>query len=226
MIHSATETLLLHEVAPRLRAAIPKTVPIVGPDDPEELVQDGLAIALHLQHSATKAGKNVSAGNLAFYTVLHLRQGRRSTGCKKNDVLHPAARLNGHARVQSLDEPINEGEHGEEPLTLQDCLAAPVDDPATIAARRLDWEMVFDSLDRSGKAILVALIEGRELTVLVRRLRRSRSAIQDRKVRLGRVIREHLGEDILAAVQSRPAWTSAIEAVRQRLACRAERRAA
>ena len=40
--------LLLHEVTPRLRAAIAKTVPMVGPDDPDELLQDGLAIAIGL----------------------------------------------------------------------------------------------------------------------------------------------------------------------------------
>ena len=60
-----TETLLLQEVAPRLRAAIPKTVPMVGPDDPEELLQDGLAIAIGLLQSAQRAGKKVSPGNIA-----------------------------------------------------------------------------------------------------------------------------------------------------------------
>jgi hypothetical protein len=104
-----------------------------------------------------------------------------------------------------LDRPICEVEHGEETLTLHDCLAAPVDDPATTAARRLDWRSVFGSLDRTTEAILVALAEGRELTLLVRKLRRSRSSLQDQKQRLGRLIREHLGEDILKQVQLEPA---------------------
>ena len=82
-----TETLLLQEVAPRLRAAIPKTVPMVGPDDPDELLQDGLAIAVGLLQSAQRAGKKVSAGNIAYYAILALRSGRRSTGVHKNDVL-------------------------------------------------------------------------------------------------------------------------------------------
>ncbi len=220
-----TETLLLHEVAPRLRAAIPKTIPIVGPDDPEELLQDGLAIALSLLQGTQRVGKKVSAGNIAYYVILALRSGRRSTGFKKNDVLHPAAQLSGHARLQSLDEPISDDEHGET-LTLHYCLAAPVDDPATTAARRLDWAAVIGSLDRTAKAILVALVEGRELTLLVSRLKRSRSALQDRKQRLGRLIREHLGEDILKQVQREPSWTNTLHAIRERLACRAERRAA
>ena len=199
-----TETLLLKEVAPRLLAAIPKTVPMVGPDDVDELVQDGVVIAIHLQRGARKVGKKVSAGNLAYYTILALRSGRRSTGFKKNDVLHPAAQINGRARLESMDEPIHQGDDGDE-LTLHDCLAGNTEDPATAAARRLDWQTVLDGLDRTAKAILLALVEGRELTLLVRRLKRSRSSLQTDKVRLGRLVREHLGADILVAVQSRPA---------------------
>lgn len=219
-----TETLLVQEVAPRLRAAIAKTVPVVGPDDPDELLQDGLALAIGLLQSTQRAGKKVSAGNIAYYVILALRSGRRSTGFKKNDVLHPAAQLNGHTRLQSLDEPISDDEHGET-LTLHDCLAAPVDDPATAATRRLDWAAVIGSLDRTAKAILIALLEGRELTLLVSRLKRSQSALQNRKQRLGQLIREHLGEDILDQVQLEPSWTNTLDALRARLACRAERRA-
>ena len=224
-MNSDTEALLLNEVAPRLRAAIPKTVPMVGPDDPDELLQDGLAIAVVLIESAKRNAKKVSAGNIAHYTVLALRSGRRSTGFKKNDVMHPAAQLNGHARIRSMDEPVSDGEQGEEPLTLHDCLAANGDDPATAAARRLDWEPVIESLDRTAKAILMALIEGRELTLLVRRLKRSRATLHYDKVKLGRLIQACLGQDVLVEAQTRPGWTNTIDAIRERLACRAERRA-
>ena len=98
--------------------------------------------------------------------------------------LHRAAQLNGYARVQSMDEPTHETD-GSDELTLHDCLAAPGDDPATAAARRLDWEPVIEALDRTANVILLALLEGRELTLLVRRLKRSRSSMQDSKVRYG-----------------------------------------
>jgi hypothetical protein len=218
-----TDTLL--EVASRLRTNIPKAIQMIGIEDLEELLQDGLAIAIHLQQSARKAGKKVTAGNLAHYTLLHLRAGRRSTGYRANDVLHPACQRNGSARVQSMDVALTEIELGEEPLTLHDCLAADAEDPATTAARRMDWTTVTESLDRTARAILAALAEGRELTLLVKCLKRSRSTLQSDKRRLGQTIREQLGEDILNVVQSRPAWTNTIDAVRQRLACRAERRA-
>jgi hypothetical protein len=61
--------------------------------------------------------------------------------------------------------------------------------------------------------------------MLVRRLGKSHSAFQDHKVCLGRLIREHLGEDILKQVQLEPAWTNTLDAIRERLACRTERRA-
>lgn len=84
--------------------------------------------------------------------------------------------------------------------------------------------MILNSLDRTAKAILVALIDGRELTLLAGKLRRSRSALQDRKQRLGQLIREHLGEDILKQVLLEPSWTNTLHAIREPFACRAERR--
>ncbi len=224
-MNSDTATRLLLEVVPRLRAAISKSVPMVGPDDPDELVQDGLAIALGLLHSAHRAGKKVTAGNIAHYTILALRSGRRSTGFRKNDVLHPAAQLSGHAKVRSMDEPLSESEHGEEPLTLHDCLAAHGDDPTMAAARRVDWDSVLDSLDRTAKAILTALVEGRELTLLVSRLKRSRTSLQNDKVRLGRTIQACLGKDVLVQAQARATWRNTLDAVQERFACRVERRA-
>ena len=85
---------------------------------------------------------------------------------------------------------------------------------------------MLDTLDKTKKAILIALVEGRELTLLVRRLKRSRSAPQDHEQRLGRRIREQPGDDILRQVQAKPGWTDTMDALRERLACRADRRAA
>ena len=116
-------------------------------------------------------------------------------------------------------------EDGDEPLTLHDCLAANVDDPAMAAARHLDWASVFDSLDRTAEAILVALVEGRELTLLVRPLKRCRTALHYDKVKLGRLIQACLGHDVLVEAQSRPGWRNTLDAIQERLACRAERRA-
>ena len=124
-----------------------------------------------------------------------------------------------------MDEPLRNDEDGDEPLTLHDCLAADVDDPATAAGRRLDWTSMLDSLDRTKKAILIAMAEGRALTPLVRRLKRGRTALHYDKVRLGRLIQACLGQDILIQAQARPGWRNNLDVIQERLTCRAERRA-
>jgi hypothetical protein len=225
-MNRAAETQLLLELEPRLRAAIPQLVPIVGADDPQELLQDGLVIALRLYRSTRAVGKKVTVGNLAFYTIRHLRSGRRSTGQRQNDVLHPAAQLCGHSQLQSLDQPLSNSDEDGEPLTLHDCLAAPGDDPATSAARRLDWAMVLRALDPVATAILLAVLEGNALTLLVPRFKRGRTSLHKEQKRLGALVCEHLGQDILQEVQSRPAWSNDLSSQREKLACRVERRAA
>ena len=174
-------------------------------------------------HSAQTKGKQVSPGNLAYYTIKHLRAGRRSTGLRKNDPLHPASQLNG-CRTYSLDEAVP-AQDGED-LTLNDVLASPPDDPSVEAGRRLDWHGLLHKLDAVAKAILRALADGSELTRLVTPLKLSRSSLQTRKEKLAKLIRECLGDDILRQVQEHPGWRNGLEATRERLACRWARQAA
>ncbi len=219
-------TLLVNEVVPRLKSSIPGSVRLVGSDDVAELVQDGTAIAAGLLHSAEVRGKEVSAGNLAFYAVQQLKTGRRSTGIFKNDAMNPAAQLSGNSRIHSLDEPVAGEEGSEESLTLGDTLADRADDPASEAGRRLDWEQLIMKLDGVAGAILHALADGQELTKLVPRLGLSRSTLQNNKHRLAGLIREFLGPDILILAQQRPGWVDGIQATRERSNCRWERQAA
>src|SRR5207249_7742439 len=165
----------------RLPIAIANTVPIVGSDDHEELLQDGLVIALRLLNGARRSRKNVTGASVAYYTVKCLRSGRRSTGYRKIDPLHPASQLNGHCRVHSLEEPGFLDRATDESLTLGEMLPARDDDPATQAGRRLDWDHLIQQLDPIAKAILLCLATCEELTGLVRRFRRSRSMIQNHK---------------------------------------------
>ena len=219
------ERQFLAQLEPRLRAAVPQLVPMIGADDPNELVQDGLVIALRIARSAQAAGKKVTIGNLVYYTIRHLRSGRRSTGERQNDVLHPAAQLRGHCQVQSLDQPLCHYDESEEPLTLHDCLASAADDPATSASRRLDWAMGTRTLDPVMSAILFALLEGSALALLVPKLKRSRSSLHHDQKCLGNLVCQRLGPDILQDIQSRPAWSNNLTTQREKLACRIERRA-
>src|SRR2546423_8853894 len=99
------------------------------------LVQDGLVIALGLLDGTRRSRKKVTAANVAFYTIKYLRSGRRSTGYRKSDPLHPASQLNGNCRVHSLEERVAVDRSTDEPLTLGEILPARDDDPATAASR-------------------------------------------------------------------------------------------
>ncbi len=219
----STEHLLLKEVQPRLRIAITRTVPVVGSDDQEELLQDGLVIALRLLNGARRSRKNVTGASVAYYTIKCLRSGRRSTCYRKTDPLHPASQLNGHCRLHSFEEPVAVDRSTDESLTLGEMLPAREDDPATQAGRRLDWDQLVQQLDAVTKAILLCLATCEELTGLVSRFRRSRSMIQNHKDRLARLIKECMGEDILRQIQEQPGWHNDIHATREKLACRWER---
>ena len=221
MMNTSTENLLLREVQPRLRNAI-HTVPAVGSDDPEELLQDGLVIALILLSGARHSRKSVTAANLAYYSVKSLRSGRRSTGYWKTDPLHPAAQING-CRVHSFEEPVAVDRSTDEPLTLGEILPSHDDDPAVQACRQMDWDSLIKKLDAITEAVLVCLATCEELTSLVARFGKCRSTLQNHKDRLARLIKAHMGEDILRQVQEQPGWHNDVQAIRQKLACRWER---
>ena len=198
----------------------------VGTDDIGEMVQDGIAVAAGLLVSAEARGKKVSAGNISYYAVKLLRQGRRSGGQSTTDAMAPGTQIVGRSSVVSLDaEFANEGD-GEESMCLHDMLASKSEDPSMSATRRSDWELLVPALDATTRAVLLCLVEGAELTTLVPKLKRCRSALQNDKERLARLIQEHLGEDILVQVQEMPCWMNNVAATRERSACRHERQPA
>jgi len=110
--------LLVQEIAPRIRSSLSHCVSQVGPDDLGELVQDTIATAAQLLHSVETRGKKVTAGNISYYAVRLTREGRRSTGFKKTDPLHPAAQIAGRSRVVSLEEPLGGEIEDQETLCL------------------------------------------------------------------------------------------------------------
>jgi len=217
--------LLLSEVTPRIHSLAPSLTPI-GSEDPQELAQDAIAIAAALLISTEARAKKVTAGNIAYYAAGLIRQGRRSTGVRKNDVLHPACQLIAHSRVISMEEPIGCEFDDDGAMTLHDVLSAQIEDPAYAASRNIDWERLIESLDKVCKEILRCLSEGIPLTELKAKLKRSRSSIQAHKERLADLVRAHFGEDVLVQAQERPRWRDSVEAHREKVACRYERQMA
>jgi hypothetical protein len=215
--------ILQEEVVPRLRASIPRNVNYVGAEDAEELVQDATCMAAKLMHHVEQQGKSVTPGNIAYYTILHMKSGRRSNGSSVVDVMAPGTQLNGSARLNSLDEPVADQTSGEG-FTFNDVLASDQEDPATIAGRNLDWQTLLTRLTEREKAIVAYLLEGKTVSDVAWAFKVSRSAMQQCKERLVHLIREFMGVDILIEVLRVPGWKDNLNTSRERLACRFERR--
>src|SRR5207302_1217634 len=124
------------------------------------------------------------------------------------------------------DQPIAGEAESDGILSLHDIMAASNADPSQEAAKRLDWKPLIASLDATTREVLLCLATGAKLTTLVPKLKRSRSALQQNKQCLARLVRERLGQDILRQVQELPSWLINVTANRQRLACRIERQLA
>jgi hypothetical protein len=87
--------LLQTQLVPRLRSAIPIVVHCVGAGDAQELIQDATAMAAKLMHNVEAAGKKVTPGNIAFYTLQHIKSGRRPTRSSMSDVHGSGTQLAG-----------------------------------------------------------------------------------------------------------------------------------
>ncbi|MFA6547149.1 MAG: hypothetical protein WCS99_22220 [Limisphaerales bacterium] len=76
---SHADPILTDEIVPRLRHLIPHHVSFVGAEDAEEVLQDATLMAARMLASARARGKTVTPGNIAYYTLLHVRCGRAAT---------------------------------------------------------------------------------------------------------------------------------------------------
>ena len=152
--------ILQEEIIPRLRSSIPRNVNQIGSEDAEELIQDSICIAAKLLDNAERANKQVTAGNIAYYTILHMKSGRRSTGYSNADVLGSATQLNGRSTTTSFDEPVHEESELGEEFTVNDVLSFDDEDPGQKAARKMDWEFFLTSLTDREKSVVEGMLMG------------------------------------------------------------------
>ena len=97
-------------------------------------------LAAKMLHNTEQAGKKVTPGNIAYYTIQHLKSGRRSTGSSTVDVYGSGTQLKGKTRLNSLEEVVaSNEENGSEIYELHDVLGSDEEDPGTKAARDMDW---------------------------------------------------------------------------------------
>src|ERR1039457_3200915 len=159
--------LLQDQVVPRLRSAIPNAVCFIGCEDAYELIQDGTAMAARMMHNAEQAGKKVvrsaggrrgkevTCGNICYYTIEKLRCGRRSTGSSCSDVHASMTQLHGRSRLSSMDDVAGcDAQEGEDALTLHDVLSSNDVCPASRALRRVDWTEFLAGLSNRDVAII------------------------------------------------------------------------
>ena len=214
----------MEEIAPRLRNAIPRCVSKVGAEDDEELLQDGLAMAAHMLDGLEKRGKEVTPGNIAYYTLLHLKSGRRSYSTGHTDVMGSATQIGRHSMVLSFEEEVGHDDELNEPVRLEEMLADGHDDPSMEAARNIDWEEFIDTHDCRYICIIHDLASGYSMLDTARACRMPYHELREIRERLVEDLEEWMGPNAIADASAVPGWRGNILVDREKTACRADRR--
>jgi hypothetical protein len=97
-------------------------------------------------------------------------------------------------------------------------------DPATKAARKMDWDSFMAGWSARDQAIIQFMIEGKSCCAMARQLKACDSTIRTSKKNLALEILEFMGINILVDIQRRPQWKDSINASREKPACRDQRR--
>jgi hypothetical protein len=215
--------ILLEEIAPRLKAVMPH-IKTVGAEDSEELFQDAMAVAAKMLHDLEQRNKNVTPGNVAYYTILHLKSGRRSYSAGRTDVMGSGTALDGRSCVLSFEEPAGtDAETGEE-VPLGDMLAGHGDDPSMSATRMLDWDQFLKTHDDRYSELVCDLAVGKNAMEFANNRSESYFRVRQLKEKLAGDVREYFGDDAIADSLRIPGWRGNIQADHERAACRADRR--
>lgn len=224
---SHADTILTDEIVPRLRHMIPHHVSFVGSEDAEEVLQDATLMAARMLASARANGKTVTPGNIAYYTMLHVRSGRRSHSASRSDAMGSRTQIVGNSRLHSLEAPLApDDEFPDDTFSLGDVLASEAEDPAETAARNLDWQAFVATLNERDLAVLKCLAGEVRLQEVATRHGVGRSTVQSWRNRLTELVRAFMGADALRQFPRVPAWQENIRSFREQLACRLERRVA
>ena len=211
--------VLLEEIAPRLKGAVHGIKP-VGCEDKEELYQDGLCMAARLLESNERQGKQVPASSVAYYTILHLKSGRRSHSAGRSDVYGSGTQLDGKTAVISMETEVAYDPETCEPIRLGEFLACHQDDPSTRACRNIDWDEFIDSHDYRYGVLIRDVAVG--VTVLDRAKENGErySQVRSLKDKMESDLREYLGADAVADSTKKPRWYGDLHAERERSSCR------
>lgn len=215
--------LLLHQIVPRIASAVPVAVYAVGSEDREELIQDGTAMAAKILINAQKNGKKITPGNVAYYTLQHLKSGRRTVGFSSVDALASATQLNGKSRVQSMHDEVPIDSNTWECVPVSELMSLDREDPSTMASRKLDWQEFMSTQGQDQCRLLTLMAEGCETPEIARKLKLTKLAVVQFIQELRAAIVEFFGSGLIEEVCRAPRWLEDLRAEREHLACRAER---
>lgn len=215
--------VLLQEVAPRLKTVVPH-IKTVGSEDSEELFQDAICVAAKMLHDLEQRGKIVTAGNVAYYTLLHIKSGRRSHSAGRTDVMSSGGQLDGNSMVLSFEEPAGVDQETGEEIPLGEMLAGNSDDPSMCASRNVDWEQFLDTHDDRYGGIICAIAEGHNALETAKASKTPYSRVRLLKQKLADELREFMGAEAIEDSARIPSWRGNIVVDREKALCRASRR--
>ncbi len=212
------------EIAPRFRSAIHRCVRTLGCEDSDELVQDGIAMSAQMLSNVERAGKQVTPGNIACYTILHLKSGRRNTGASRADVMACGTQLDSKSALMSTEEEVGYDPELDEAITLGSLLAVQHEDPATAGGRNVDWDAFLGSHDYRYGVIVAGMLEGESLSETARSSGLSYLTLGEVKVKLADDLREFMRASAVLDALKVPTWRANLVADREKAACKADRR--
>lgn len=217
--------MLVNEISPRISSAIRKgAVKTVGSEDAEEIAQDGLAIAANILESAERRSRKITPGNIAYFALQTLKSGRRSTSASRTDAMSAAAALDGGTSLESLDE-VNEEASDGEMENLHELLAADGEYPDARTAREIDWNELMPRLSSQGRRVINNTAAGESVKSTAKKCGVSSPRIVRIKRKIADTVSDLWGDNVLHEIAASPIWDHGLNAVREKAACRYERRA-
>ncbi len=182
-------------------------------------------MAAHMLEGLEQRGKTVTPGNVAYYTILHLKSGRRSYSTGSSDVMGSATQIRQHSVVLSLETEVGFDEEMQQPMTIEEVLTdGRHEDVAMVAARNLDWEKFLASHDVRYICLVYDLASGHSMLDTARACGMTYAGIRELRERLVEDLVEFLGDEAIADSAAVPAWLSNLRQDHERMACRADRR--
>ena len=157
---------------------------------------------------------------MAYYTILHLKSGRRSHSAGRSDVYGSGTQLDGKTAVISMETEVAYDPETCEPIRLGEFLACHQDDPSTRACRNLDWDAFLASHDYRFGVLLKDLVEGKDVLSRSREWGSKYSQVPALKERMEAAVREYLSQSTMVDCLGVPRWRAGLHAERERAACK------